>query len=73
MIIHPKSYVVDVVAYVDLIEMYLFSGNVRKHFVVASRFSGRTLLITPSKNYVVDEMDKVAYDWPKDVVIGSCI
>ncbi|KAG5580912.1 hypothetical protein H5410_051539 [Solanum commersonii] len=39
---------------VDLLEMLLISGNVGKCFVVSSRSPGRTPLITPSKNYVVD-------------------
>ncbi|KAG5620624.1 hypothetical protein H5410_005842, partial [Solanum commersonii] len=37
---------------VDLLEMYLISGNVGKHFVIASRSLGRTPLTTPSKSYV---------------------
>ncbi|KAG5574595.1 hypothetical protein H5410_054729 [Solanum commersonii] len=39
---------------VDLLEIYLISGNVGKHFIVSSRSSGRTLLISPSKSYAVD-------------------
>ncbi|KAG5594803.1 hypothetical protein H5410_036035 [Solanum commersonii] len=73
---------------VDLLEMYLISGNIGKHFVVSSRSPGRTSLITPSKSYVVDVVafsncrmllqefssplngvDKVACDWPKDVIL----
>ena len=54
-LINPlKSYIVDFVAYVDLLEMYLISKNIGKRFFVASWSSGRTLLITPSKSYVVD-------------------
>lgn len=34
--------------------MYLISGNIEKCFVMASWFAGRTMLITPSKSYVVD-------------------
>ena len=49
-----KRYVVDVVAYVDLLEMYLIFENVGKHFIVASQSPGRTPLINPSKSYVVD-------------------
>ncbi|KAG5589940.1 hypothetical protein H5410_040454 [Solanum commersonii] len=38
---------------VDLLEMYLISENIGKHFVVASRSPERTPLTTPSKSYVV--------------------
>ncbi|KAG5594211.1 hypothetical protein H5410_035443 [Solanum commersonii] len=40
---------------VDLLEMYLISENIVKHFVVSSRSPGRTSLITPSKSY--DDVD----------------
>ena len=39
---------------VDLLEMYLISRNVGKHFVVASWSSGRTPLINLLKSYVID-------------------
>ncbi|KAG5600164.1 hypothetical protein H5410_031534 [Solanum commersonii] len=39
---------------VDLREMLSISWNVGKHFAVSSRSPRRTLLITPSKSYVVD-------------------
>ncbi|KAG5615610.1 hypothetical protein H5410_015434 [Solanum commersonii] len=37
---------------VDLLEMYLISGNVEKYFFISSRSPGRTPLTTPLKNYV---------------------
>ena len=54
-LINPlKSYVVDVVAYLNVLETYLISKNVGKHFVVASWSPERILLITPLKSYVID-------------------
>ncbi|KAG5619725.1 hypothetical protein H5410_004943 [Solanum commersonii] len=49
-----SSKINDVGDDVDLLEMYLISGNVEEHFVVSSRSLRRTPLITPSKSYVVD-------------------